>query len=64
MDRNLPAGSDHNKRLEPYSAAMAEVAAAQGVVFVELFKPTCAGPEKISSLIPAYQRTVIFFDLN
>jgi len=41
-DRNLPIGSDNNKRLELYTAAMADVAAAQGVAFVDLFHPTRA----------------------
>ncbi len=37
---NLPSGADNNKRLALYSAAMAEVARDNGVVFVELFAPT------------------------
>ena len=39
-DRNLPDGSANNKRLEMYTAAMAEVAKANGVLFVDLFHPT------------------------
>jgi putative heme-binding domain-containing protein len=39
-DRNLPDGKDANARLELYTAAMAEVARADGVPFVDLFQPT------------------------
>ena len=39
-DRNLPDGTANNKRLELYTAAMAEVANANGVPFVDLFHPT------------------------
>jgi putative heme-binding domain-containing protein len=39
-DRNLPDGSDNNKRLELYTAAMAEVAKSNKVLFVDLFHPT------------------------
>src|SRR5262245_49733670 len=39
-DRNLPDGAANNKRLEQYTAAMAEVAKANKVEFVDLFKPT------------------------
>src|SRR5436853_65367 len=39
-DRNLPDGSADNPRLERYTAAMAEVARANGVPFVDLFHPT------------------------
>ena len=39
-DRNLPDGSENNARLELYTAAMAEVAKANGVPFVDLFTPT------------------------
>jgi putative membrane-bound dehydrogenase-like protein len=39
-DRNLPDGSANNQRLELYTAAMAEVAQAQGVPFVDLFHPS------------------------
>jgi putative heme-binding domain-containing protein len=39
-DRNLPDGSDVNTRLELYTAAMAEVARANHVPFVDLYKPT------------------------
>ncbi len=36
-DRNLPDGSENNKRLELYAKAMGEVAAANKVPFVDLF---------------------------
>jgi len=39
-DANLPDGSANNKRLEMYTAAMAEVARANDVPFVDLFHPT------------------------
>jgi putative heme-binding domain-containing protein len=39
-DRNLPDGSENNKRLELYTNAMAEVARQAGVPFVDLFHPT------------------------
>lgn len=39
-DRNLPDGKENNQRLELYTKAMADVAAAQGVPFVNLFQPT------------------------
>ncbi len=39
-DRNLPDGSENNKRLEMYTKAMGEVAKKNGVVFVDLFHPT------------------------
>jgi putative heme-binding domain-containing protein len=39
-DRNLPDGSDVNTRLELYTAAMAEVARANHVPFVDLYQPT------------------------
>ncbi|MFL5243367.1 MAG: PVC-type heme-binding CxxCH protein [Gemmataceae bacterium] len=39
-DRNLPDGKENNKRLEIYTAAMAEVAKANNVTFVDLFRPT------------------------
>jgi putative heme-binding domain-containing protein len=39
-DPNLPDGSANNKRLEMYTAAMAEVAKANDVPFVDLFHPT------------------------
>src|SRR5262245_20946484 len=39
-DRNLPDGKENNKRLELYTRTMAEVAAANGVPFVDLFAPT------------------------
>jgi putative heme-binding domain-containing protein len=38
-DRNLPDGTENNKRLEMYTKAMGEVAAKNGVVFVDLFHP-------------------------
>src|SRR5262249_39428811 len=39
-DRNLPSGSDDNNRLELYTTAMAEVARANNVPFVDLFNPS------------------------
>src|SRR5262245_9306291 len=39
-DRNLPDGDDVNKRLALYTQAMAEVAKANDVVFVDLFAPS------------------------
>jgi putative heme-binding domain-containing protein len=39
-DRNLPDGADNNKRLERYTDGMAEVARANHVLFVDLFRPT------------------------
>ena len=39
-DRNLPDGAENNKRLELYTDAMAEVAKANNVPFVDLFHPT------------------------
>jgi glucose/arabinose dehydrogenase/lysophospholipase L1-like esterase len=39
-DRNLPDGREHNRRLELYSEAMADVAKAKGATFVDLFQPT------------------------
>jgi putative heme-binding domain-containing protein len=41
-DPNLPDGSEDNRRLKLYTAAMAEVAKAEGVTFVDLFTPTLA----------------------
>jgi putative heme-binding domain-containing protein len=41
-DPNLPDGRENNARLEQYTAATAEVAAARGVVFVDLFHPSRA----------------------
>jgi putative heme-binding domain-containing protein len=37
---NWPPGAENNKRLELYTAAMAEIAAANKVPFVDLFHPT------------------------
>jgi putative heme-binding domain-containing protein len=37
---NLPDGKENNKRLEMYTKAMAEVANKNGVVFIDLFRPT------------------------
>ena len=37
---DLPDGRENNARLELYSKAMAEVAAAHGIIFVDLFTPT------------------------
>jgi putative heme-binding domain-containing protein len=39
-DRNLPDGRDNNRRLALYTDAMAQVARANGVPFVDLFRPT------------------------
>src|SRR5262249_58141296 len=39
-DRNLPDGSENNTRLELYTAAMAEVARANNVPLVDLYKPS------------------------
>ena len=39
-DRNLPDGTENNQRLELYTAAMAEVAKANNVPFVDLYEPT------------------------
>jgi putative heme-binding domain-containing protein len=39
-DPNLPDGSENNARLKLYTAAMAEVAKAQGVLFIDLFAPS------------------------
>src|SRR5262249_11146868 len=39
-DRNLPDGQTNNARLKLYSAAIAEVAKANNVLFVDLFAPT------------------------
>jgi putative heme-binding domain-containing protein len=41
-DRNLPDGSDNNRRIELYTAAMAQVAKANHVLFVDLFQPSRA----------------------
>ena len=47
-DRNLPDGSDNNKRLEFYTAAMAEAAKANNVAFVDLFQASGQLYEKTS----------------
>jgi len=47
-DPNLPDGSEHNIRLESYTAAMETVATAKGVDFIDLFHPTLAGFEDSS----------------
>ncbi len=39
-DKNLPDGKENNARLKLYTAAMAEVAKANDVVFVDMFNPT------------------------
>ncbi len=39
-DRNLPDGTENNRRLALYTAAMAEVAKANNVPFVDLYDPT------------------------
>jgi putative heme-binding domain-containing protein len=41
-DRNLPDGTENNRRLEKYAAATAEVARANNVPFVDLFRATLA----------------------
>ena len=38
--RNLPSGKENNPRLELYTRAMSEVAAAHRVTFVDLFHPS------------------------
>ncbi len=42
-DPNLPPVDEKNTNIQNYTAAMNEVAAAQGVTFVDLFKPTANG---------------------
>ena len=37
---NMPTGAENNARLEMYSAAMQEVAEANGAVFVDIFHPS------------------------
>src|SRR5262249_40071862 len=39
-DRNLPDGAENNRRVELYTKAMAEVAKANNVPFVDLFHAT------------------------
>jgi hypothetical protein len=39
-DPNLPNGEEHNARLAVYTSAMSEVAAANGVFFVNIYEPT------------------------
>ncbi|HTM53710.1 MAG TPA: PVC-type heme-binding CxxCH protein [Pirellulales bacterium] len=39
-DPNLPDGSENNVRIAEYTAAMAQVAAEHGVLFVDLYGPT------------------------
>ena len=39
-DRNLPDGKANNQRIALYTAAMAEVAQANKVTFVDLYQPT------------------------
>jgi glucose/arabinose dehydrogenase len=41
-DPNLPDGVENNERLALYTDAMAEVARAKGVAFVDLLRPTAA----------------------
>src|SRR5438128_10089192 len=41
-DPNLPDGRENNERLKLYTAAMSDVAKANGVVFVDLFTPSKA----------------------
>ncbi len=40
QDPNLPSGKENNERLKLYTAAMAEVAGENKVLFVDLFHPT------------------------
>jgi putative heme-binding domain-containing protein len=47
-DRNFPDGSDNNRRIALYALAMAEVAKANQVPFVDLFKPSLELYEKAS----------------
>jgi putative heme-binding domain-containing protein len=47
-DRNLPDGSENNQRLELYTAAMAEIAQAHHIPYVDLFHPTRAAYAKAS----------------
>jgi putative heme-binding domain-containing protein len=57
-DRNLPDGNENNKRLELYTTAMAEVARANHVPLVDLFKATResygkeSGPFTINGIHP------------
>lgn len=51
-DPNLPNGSQNNPRLKMYTAAMAEVAKANDVPFVDLFSPTEELYQKRSKLEP------------
>jgi putative heme-binding domain-containing protein len=46
--RNFPDGSDNNKRIALYTKAMAEVARANHIPFVDLFKPSLGLYEKAS----------------
>ncbi len=45
-DRNLPDGAENNRRLELYTAAMADVARSEGVTFVDLYHPSLAAYAK------------------
>ncbi len=51
-DPNLPNGSQNNPRLKMYTAAMADVAKANGVPFVDLFSPTEELYQKRTKLEP------------
>ena len=50
-DPNLPDGVEQNRRLAEYTAALANVAEAAGVGFVDLFTPTKALFEKTDELL-------------
>jgi putative heme-binding domain-containing protein len=39
-DRNLPSGAENNQRIAQFTAAMAEVAKASNVLFIDLYEPT------------------------
>ena len=56
-DRNLPDGEENNKRLELYTAAMAEVAEANNVPFVDLFIPRSASTPRPPSRSPSTAST-------
>jgi putative heme-binding domain-containing protein len=47
-DRNLPDGRQNNRRIEMYTAAMAETARARRIPFVDLYQPTRADYAKSS----------------
>jgi putative heme-binding domain-containing protein len=53
-DKNLPDGKENNQRLKLYTAAIAEVAKANDVTFVDLFTPT----------LKAYPNSKPFWTIN